>query len=70
MRLYAIILAGALGWFIGKALNVPVWRDGWDIGDRTDIALTAAMLVWALNVVADDRARRLATSRSQHEGAE
>ena len=46
-RVYAIILAGLLGWFIGKALGVPIWR-AVDIGDRVDIALAAACLVWAL----------------------
>lgn len=44
-RLYAAFCAGLLAWFIGKAMNVPVWRD-WDIGDRSDMALTAFLLVW------------------------
>lgn len=50
-RFWAIVNAAALGWFIGKALNVPVWRDGWSLdvmGDRTDIALCAGMLVFWL----------------------
>lgn len=46
-RLYAAMTAGLLGWFIGKALNVPIWRD-WDIGDRSDMALCAALLIIAL----------------------
>ena len=46
-RWSAALFAGLLGWFVGKALGVPIWRD-WDIGDRTDMALTAALLVLCL----------------------
>lgn len=48
LRGVAIITGALLAWFIGKALHVPVWRDGWDIGDRTDMAATAATFVWAI----------------------
>ena len=46
-RWIAISCAALLGWFIGKALGVPVWRS-WDIGDRFDIATTSAALVFCL----------------------
>lgn len=50
-RFLAQIAAAALAWFVGKALNVPVWNDGWSfeaMGDRCDMALTAFMLVYWL----------------------
>ena len=46
-RLYSASCAALLAWCVGKALNVPVWRDGWDIGDRTDLAVLAFVAVWA-----------------------
>lgn len=36
-----------LAWFVGLALNVPVWRD-WMPGDRTDMAVTAFFTAWLL----------------------
>lgn len=48
LRGVAIFTGALLAWFVGKALQVLIWRDGWDIGDRTDMAFTAATFVWAL----------------------
>ena len=50
-RCLAILWAVLLAWFVGKALNVPVWRD-WDIGDRSDMAIAAGMLVFFLTSAA------------------
>lgn len=46
-RLDTMLLAALLAWCIGKALGVPIWR-GWNTGDRTDLAMLAAALVWVL----------------------
>lgn len=47
----ACVGAAALAWFIGKALNVPIWRD-WDMGDRVDLAVIAFFTMrWALRAV-------------------
>ena len=39
-RILVAASVALLAWFVGKALNVPVWRD-WDIGERTDFAVVA-----------------------------
>lgn len=46
MVAFRMAAAALLAWCIGKALGVPIWRDGWDIGDRADLAILAAYLVW------------------------
>ena len=46
LALWASACAALLAWCIGKAMNVPVWRDGWEIGDRTDLACLAFACVW------------------------
>lgn len=61
VKLWAALLAAALTWYVGKALGVPVWNDGWTleaIGDRTDWATTTGCLVWTvLTVLQRDRER-------------
>jgi hypothetical protein len=47
-RFLGCVMAALLAWCIGKALNVPVWRDGWDIGDRCDLAYLAFAACWLL----------------------
>jgi hypothetical protein len=48
----ACLGAAALAWFIGKALNVPEWRSGWDMGDRTDMAVFAFFtLRWTIRAL-------------------
>lgn len=47
-RLIASICAGFVALFILKALGVPFWRWGWDIGDQSDGFMMAALLVWTL----------------------
>lgn len=49
-RLLACSFAAMLAWFFGKALDVPIWRDGLDIGDRTDMAVTAFCLILVLTI--------------------
>ena len=44
-RLFAALCAALFGWFVGKAMGVPIWRD-WDMGDRSDLALLAFLCVW------------------------
>ena len=44
-RLMACIFAAALAWYFAKALGVPVWR-AWEPGDRIDLALLAAAIVF------------------------
>ena len=45
MRLLASASAALFAYMLGKALGLPDWRD-WDIGDRTDLAVTAFFTVW------------------------
>lgn len=44
-RLMACLFAAALAWYFAKALGVPVWRT-WEAGDRIDLALLAAAVVF------------------------
>jgi hypothetical protein len=46
-KFWFVFWASLLGWSIGKALNVPVWRD-WDIGNRVDITMMCAFLALGL----------------------
>lgn len=42
------ILAGLLAMFVLKALGVPFWRWGFDVGDQCDGFVVAALLTWNL----------------------
>lgn len=50
-RMWCAVLAGLLGYCIAKALGVPDWRDGWDVGDRFDIAILSAFLAWNITAL-------------------
>lgn len=45
--LFGCLACAALAWFVGTALNVPVWH-AWVPGDRTDMAVTAFAAAWFL----------------------
>lgn len=47
-RIVGSAWGASLAWFIGKALNVPVWRD-WPVGDRTDMAVAAFLTCFLLS---------------------
>lgn len=45
-------LAALVAWYFAKALDVPVWREGfsWDVtGDRCDIAVLTFFAVFLLS---------------------
>ena len=44
-RLCVVMLAGLLGWWIARALHIPVWT-GWQMGDRMDMALVCAVIAY------------------------
>ncbi len=45
-RFYAALGGGFLALFIVKAMGVPFWRPGFDIGDQADTAVAAFCLIW------------------------
>lgn len=46
-RIMASALSGMIGWAIGRGLDLPVWTQ-WEVGDRADLAVCAALLVWII----------------------
>jgi len=57
LRVFAVLLVGALAWFIGAALHVPIWYSGDDVGDRTDITVYAMTLAVVVILISDRRNR-------------
>jgi hypothetical protein len=45
IRLLFALCVAFLAYSFARALGVPIWRD-WQIGDATDIALTAFYAAW------------------------
>lgn len=48
-RIWIATLAATLAWMVAKALNVPIWNEGWSldaVGDRTDFAFITWLLAF------------------------
>lgn len=56
-RFMASFMSGGLAFFVAKGCGIPTWRD-WEVGDATDISLTAFLAVFWLLIFAERLAVR------------
>ncbi|ANI78992.1 hypothetical protein [Sphingobium sp. EP60837] len=47
-RLIGSLCVAFVAYAFAKGMGIPFWRDGWDVGDRVDIAMMAFGAAWYL----------------------